>query len=115
MGELNIKNGTPVGNAHLCKSCTWGQFVTGYRESDLLVICMRNDPSIPVPFVVFECTEFNDKHKPTFAQMTKLAIHLRPVRISAKTAGFGTPAEVVPISAPAREDQDDEGVEVEGS
>ena len=38
MGKLNVKNGTPVGREHLCKRCTWGQFMTGYRESDLVVI-----------------------------------------------------------------------------
>ena len=44
MGKLNVKNGTPVGNAHLCKRCEWGQFITGYRESDLLVICTHTTP-----------------------------------------------------------------------
>ena len=110
MGKLNVKNGTPVGNAHLCRGCTHGQFVAGYRESDQLVICMRNFPSIPVPFVVFDCTEFHDKFKPTIAQMKKLAIHLKPVRVSARTSGFSTPTTVVPISAPAaiEDDEDDE-------
>lgn len=106
MGKLNIKNGTPMGNAHLCRNCTWGQFITGYRESDLLVICMRNDPSIPVPFVVFDCSEFSDKQKPTWEQMKKFAINLRPVRVSKTTAGFGTPTPVIPI----RKDDDDDEV-----
>jgi hypothetical protein len=90
MGKMNVKNGTPVGNAHLCKSCTWGQVVAGYRESDLLVICMNTNPNIVVPFPVFDCSEFSDKRKPTWDEMKKLAIAVEPVRISAKTRGFGT-------------------------
>lgn len=87
MNIVSIKNGTPVGNSHLCQRCTWGHCITGYRESDQLVICMRNDPSFTIPFVVYECTEFNDKQKPTWEQMTKLAIHVTP-RMSKKTRGF---------------------------
>jgi hypothetical protein len=29
MSKLNVKNGTPVGNEHLCRNCTHGQFTTG--------------------------------------------------------------------------------------
>jgi hypothetical protein len=90
MGKMNVKNRTPVGNAHLCKSCNWGQVVAGYRESDLLVICMNTNPNIVVPFTVFDCSEFSDKRKPTWDEMEKLAIAVEPVRISAKTRGFGT-------------------------
>ena len=90
MSKLTVKNGTPVGNAHLCKSCNWGQVVAGYRESDLLVICMNTNPNIVVPFTVFDCSEFSDKRKPTWDEMEKLAIAVEPVRVSAKTRGFGT-------------------------
>jgi hypothetical protein len=109
MGKLNVKNGTPVSNQHLCKRCCWGQFVTGYRESDVLVICMRGDPSFRVPFAVYECSEFSDKHKPSWEQMKNLAIYVNPGRaVSAWTRGFDAVTKV----KPAREDQDrgeDEG------
>jgi|SRR2546423_1090067 hypothetical protein len=97
MGKLNVKNGTPVGNAHLCKRCSWGQVVTGYRESDLLVICMRTDPNFTVPFTVCDCSEFSDKHKPDWEQMKKLAIEVNPVRVSAKTPGFQAVTTVQPV------------------
>jgi hypothetical protein len=94
MSRANVKNGTPIGSAHLCKSCTWGHVITGYRESDLLVMCARTDSNIVVPFAVYECTEFNDKHKPTIDQMRRLAIPIQQVRVSAKTAGF-RPVETI--------------------
>jgi|ERR1700739_2699998 len=104
MGKLNVKNGTPVGNAHLCKSCNWGHVVAGYRESDLLVICTNTNPNIVVPFTVFDCSEFSDKRKPTREEMEKLAIAVDPVRVSAKTRGFYAVTKV----QPARDDDEDE-------
>jgi hypothetical protein len=103
MGKLNIKNGTPVGSANLCKSCNWGQVVAGYRESDLLVICMNTSPNIVVPFTVFDCSEFSDKRKPTWDEMEKLAIAVDPARVSAMTRGFGTVTTI-------RADQDEDEV-----
>jgi hypothetical protein len=94
MGKLNVKNGTPVGNQHLCKRCSWGQFVTGYRESDLLVTCMNANPNFTVPFPVYECSSFSDKHRPTFEQMNRLAIRVNSVRLSARTRGFQTVSRV---------------------
>jgi hypothetical protein len=87
MGKLNVKNGTPVGNANLCKSCIMGQCISGYRESDLLVICNNTSPNIVVPFTVYECSGYSDKHKPTWEEMKKLAVNFQPLRIS-RTAGF---------------------------
>jgi len=103
--KVNVKNGTPVGNQHLCKRCTWGQFMTGYRDSDLLVICMRTDPSFRVPFTVYECSEFSDRHKPSWDQMSKLAIEVDPVRVSAKTRGFYSVTEAEPVRADEDEDE----------
>jgi len=88
MGKLNLKNGTPVGNTHLCDSCSWGQFVTGYRESDRLAICTNTSPNIVLPFTVYECSSFSDKHRPDWQQMKKLAIDIQPTRHSSRTAGF---------------------------
>jgi hypothetical protein len=88
MGKLNVKNGTPVGNTHLCDSCSWGQFITGYRESDRLAICTNTSPNIVLPFTIYECSSYSDKHRPGWEQMEKLAIDIQPVRVSAKTAGF---------------------------
>lgn len=108
MGKLNIKNGTPVGNAHLCRCCTWGQIMTGYRESDLLVICTNTNPNIVVPFTMLECTEFSDKRKPNWEQMEKLAIEIQPVRVSQKTAGFSTAGPFSPITLPGGDEDEDE-------
>jgi hypothetical protein len=108
MSKLNVKNGTPVGNAHLCKSCSWGQFMTGYRESDLLVICTNTSPNIAVPFTVLDCSGFSDKYRPDWQQMEKLAIDIQPSRIATRTPGFSTVTKVQPIRRTADHNDADE-------
>lgn len=105
MGKVNVKDGTPVGREHLCKRCTWGQFMTGYRESDLVVICTNVNPNIKVPFPVCECSEFSDRNRPTWEQMDKLAIELNPVRVSARTRGFQAVTRVQPVRVDEDEDE----------
>ena len=105
MAKLNVKNGTPVGSEHLCRRCNWGQFITGYRESDLLVLCTNVNPNLKVPFTVFDCSAFSDKHRPTWEQMDKLAIEFSPVRVSAPTRGFATVTPIQPVRVDEDEDE----------
>ncbi|HWG19053.1 MAG TPA: hypothetical protein VG225_00900 [Terracidiphilus sp.] len=109
MGKLNVKNGTPVGNERLCRRCTWGQCMTGYRESDFVVICTNANPNFKVPFPIMDCTSFDDRHRPTFKQMTALAIDVARTRVSMRTAGFNTVTRVQPIRRVAEDDDEDEG------
>ena len=106
MGKMNVKNGTPVGKAHLCRSCTWGHLMTGYRESDVRVFCTNLTPNIAVPFTMYECTGYSDKNRPDYEQMKKLAIDFQPLRIS-KTAGFRGFQKPEPVN---REDEEEEEV-----
>lgn len=108
MGKLNVKNGTPIGGTHLCRTCDWGQFMTGYRESDLLVMCTNTNPNIVVPFTMYECSEYQDKHKPDWKQMQSLAINIAPVRVSTRTAGFSTVAPLRPAASESAADADNE-------
>jgi hypothetical protein len=87
MGKLNVKDGTPVGSEHLCRSCINGQFTTGYRVSEVFVICTNVSPSRVVPFPVHECTDFHDRFRPSWDQMEKLALSFDETRRKA-TPGF---------------------------
>jgi hypothetical protein len=85
MAKLKLKNGTPVGNEHLCRSCVHGQFTVGYRETDVLVVCTNSSPARQIPFPVYECTEYWDRHRPSWEDMSKLALdfsegHRKPVQ-----------------------------------
>ena len=88
MSKLNVKNGTPMGNAHLCRNCSNGQFTTGYRDSDVVVICTSSTPAWIVPFPVHECTSFWDRNRPSYEQMDKLAIEMGDLPHRKPTPGF---------------------------
>jgi hypothetical protein len=108
MGKLNVKNGTPTGNEHLCRRCNWGQCMTGYRESDFVVICTNTNPNFKVPFTMLDCTEFNDRNRPDWDQMEKLALQIAPTRTWSRTAGFSTVTTVQPIRRVADNEDEDE-------
>lgn len=105
MGKLKIKNGAPVGNTHLCRGCIHGQFIVGYRETDVLVVCTYSNPARTVPFPVYECTEYWDRNRPDWDAMNKLALDFSESRRK-PIAGFrGNGFRQLP--AAADDDQDD--------
>ena len=114
MGIVIVKNGTPSGNRHLCKSCSRSQYTVGYRESDLILICCNVRPNLQIPFAVHKCSDYDDKFAPSYEQMEKLAMDLRP-RASKKTRGF----DLSIVSKPVRQEfdgtteSDDEGEDVD--
>ena len=87
MGNLHVKGGTPVGSVSLCGTCSWAQIIHGFRESEMVSICRMPEPNIVLPFRVHECTEYNDRNRPDWEQMTKLAIGVLPAS-SARPVGF---------------------------
>ena len=107
MGKLNVKNGTPMGSVHLCKGCTHGQFTTGYRESDVLVICTNSNPSRLIPFVVHECTDYWDKHRPDWEQMDKLALNFSEAERRKPTPGFSGSGSTRVLVTPDEEPEDE--------
>ena len=102
MGNLYVKNGTPIGSVSLCMKCTYGHIIEGYRESEAIQICTY-DRGMSVPFRVKSCSNHHDKNKPTWRQMEKLAI---PVETAStyKTVGF----LVQPVTRKKGDDEDDE-------
>jgi hypothetical protein len=109
MGKLNVKNGTPVGNAHLCRSCSNGQFTVGYREPEVLVVCTNSSPAVLVPFPVYECTGYWDRNRPSYDEMSRLALNFSEGHRKA-IAGFRDGRRVlVPVGAGSdRNDEEDE-------
>ena len=77
-----------MGSDSLCKTCSYAQIMSGFRESELLTICHNTDPYLLVPFNIYECTRYYDKNRPSYTQMQKLAIHVEPKTL--KPAGFKT-------------------------
>src|SRR5271168_3822153 len=86
MSKSYVKGGTPVGSASLCKTCAYAHIMTGYRESEKITMCNEVNPNIVVPFLIYECTGFYDKNRPTWKQMEDLAIDITPTPM--KPVGF---------------------------
>ena len=99
MSTVYIKGGTPTGSASLCKTCSNAQIMTGYRESEQLIICTDVHPNIVLPFTICECTSYYDKNRPSYDLMQKLAIDVVPDPL--KKVGFKLKL-VTGITAPER-------------
>lgn len=87
MGKVHVKGGMPVGSAALCRTCSHAHILRGHRESEMMVVCQATYPDFPVPFIVRECTGYNDRNRPDWDLMEKLAIDVAPVNF-AKPVGF---------------------------
>lgn len=108
MGKVYVKGGTPVGSESLCRTCSYAQIMTGYRESELMTICDNPHPAIVVPFNIYECTGYYDKNRPSWEDMKKLAIDVIPGPI--KPLGFKVGIgfqEAAKIRVGADDDDDD--------
>ena len=99
-----------MGNEHLCRRCSNGQFTVGYRETDVLVVCTNSNPARLVPFPVYECTEFWDRNRPSYNDMTKLALDFSEAHRSVVTGFRSDRAEEKgPVRWPnTDEDEEDE-------
>jgi hypothetical protein len=109
MGKPYVKGGTPVGTTSLCKTCSYAHIMTGYRESELITVCCRVDPNVVAPFLIYECTGYYDKNRPSWLQMQKLALNLAtdPIKPVGFKVGKGMVQQTT-IRTPAVDDDENE-------
>ena len=76
MGNVYVRNGTPIGTVSKCTTCRHAHVVEGYRESEVIVMCTyaSYDNPLMLPFRVKSCSNHLDRTRPSYAQMEKLAI-----------------------------------------
>jgi hypothetical protein len=63
MFKLFIRGGIAHGRTSLCATCASAHIVTGYRESEMVVICTEGNPHIPIRFEVKDCTEYSPRNQ----------------------------------------------------
>jgi hypothetical protein len=85
--EIYVENGTPVGGASLCETCSRGFIARGYRETELMVVCMALYPERRMKFPVRACTSYIEKNRPTIREMEEIALVLDRVALK-RDAGF---------------------------
>lgn len=108
MGRPYIKDGTPSGSTSLCRTCTSAHIMRGYRESEQVTMCNDVHPNIVVPFPIYECSNYYDKNRPSWKQMSELAIDVVPAPL--KPVGFKTglfPPVKFTVGTPDDEDDDE--------
>lgn len=64
MFNIFIRGGTAYGRTSLCATCDSAHIVTGYRESEMVVICTEATPQLTVRFEVKECTKYAARDRP---------------------------------------------------
>jgi len=94
MGNVYVRNGTPIGSVHLCTTCTHAHIVEGYRESEAIVLCTyaSYDHALAIPFRVRSCSNHLDRTRPSWKDMEKLAIPVSTGTL--KPVGFLVQREV---------------------
>ncbi len=70
-----------------CVTCTNAHIIRGFREFEEMVYCNFAYPLIHVSYKVRDCSNYQDRNRPDWDQMEKLAIYVEPGS-SAKPAGF---------------------------
>lgn len=85
MGNVYVRNGTPIGSVSLCTTCSHAHIVEGYRESEVLNLCTY-DRGLMISFKVKSCSNHLDRTRPSWSEMQKLAIPVS--RGTLKPVGF---------------------------
>lgn len=66
-------------------------------------MCNYSSTLVKIPFTVYECSQFDDANKPSWDQMQKLAIEMKPASRLRQTPGFSVK---LPLTFKNLEDED---------
>jgi len=77
MVTVRVKGGTPEGCESLCRTCTRGHIITGFRATEEEVFCRYFYIEREIRFPVRECTFYEDKRLASKEAMEEIAWTLR--------------------------------------
>jgi hypothetical protein len=77
MVTIRIKAGTPEGYESLCRTCTRGHVISGFRATEEEVFCRTFYIEREIRFPVRECTFYEDKRLASKEDMEEIAWRLR--------------------------------------
>jgi hypothetical protein len=77
MGNIKVLGGTPEGCESLCRTCTRGHIIAGFRASELEVFCRTFYIEREIRFPVRECTFYEDRRLATKEDMEQIGWQLR--------------------------------------
>ena len=111
MVTLKVLGGTPAGTDSLCRSCTRGHVIKGFRAAEEEIFCRFFFIEREIRFAVSECTFFEDRRLASKSEMEEIAWFLTS-RKAGRSVGFISAeqfrAEQEAASAPSNNNSTDQ-------
>ena len=92
MVKIRVLGGTPEGSDSLCKTCTRGHIITGFRATEQQVFCRFFYIEREILFPVRECTFYEDRRLASKADMEEIAWTLKTMHPT-RHVGFVSAAQ----------------------
>src|SRR6267143_74483 len=100
MVTVRVKGGTPEGCESLCRTCTRGHIITGFRATEEEVFCRTSYIEREIRFPVRECTFYEDRRLASKEDMEEIAWRLRSTTIKPnQSLGFVSAAQLREIES----------------
>jgi hypothetical protein len=98
MVKVQVKGGTPEGCESLCRTCTRGHIITGFRAAEQELFCRTFYIEREIHFPVRECTFYVDRRLASKEDMEKIAWVLVTKSVG-RSIGFLNPERFREIEA----------------
>lgn len=105
MVKIRVLGGTPEGSDSLCKTCTRGHVIKGFRATEEVVFCRFFYIEREIHFPVRECTFYEDRRIASKETMEEIAWSLRTFS-PARNVGFVSSAQIRQIQEEAAKSAD---------
>jgi hypothetical protein len=100
MVTIRVKGGIPEGCESLCRTCTRGHIITGFRATEEEVYCRTFYIEREIRFPVRECTFYEDKRLASKEDMEEIAWRLRSTTTKpSQSLGFVNAAQLQEIES----------------
>lgn len=100
MVTIKVKGGTPEGCESLCRTCSYGHVIKGFRASEEEVYCRYFYLEREIHFPVSQCTFYEDRRLASKREMEEIAWILR-TDMPRRRVGFISPEQIRKIEAEA--------------
>lgn len=100
MVTIKVKGGTPQGCDSLCRTCSYGHLIKGFRATEEEVFCRYFYLEREIHFPVSECTFYEDRRLASKREMEEIAWVLR-TDMPRRRVGFISPEQLREIEAEA--------------
>lgn len=93
MVTIKVKGGTPQGSDTLCRTCSYGHIIKGFRATEEEVFCRYFYLEREIHFPVSECTFYEDRRLASKREMEEIAWILR-TDMPRRRVGFISPKQL---------------------